>query len=82
MTEKDIQLLKANYGKRVRLRLSDGEIVTVKVLFVSESEQDVIVDLLSSTNMARYPKDDVQPAFQYTFQDIAVVEPLSNDSGS
>ena len=78
MTEKDIQVLKDNDHKIVRLHLSDGEVVIVKVLFVSESEQDVIVDLISSTNITRYPKDDVQPAFQYTFQDIVVVEPTSD----
>jgi hypothetical protein len=78
MTERDIQLLKDNDQKIVRLRLTDGEVVTAKVLFVSESEQDVIVDLLSSTNITRYPKDDIQPTFQYRFRDIMTVEPIAN----
>jgi|HubBroStandDraft_4_1064222.scaffolds.fasta_scaffold86641_2 hypothetical protein len=81
MTEHDVQLLKDNDQKIVRLRLTDGEVVTAKVLFVSESEQDVIVDLLSSTNITRYPKDDEQPAFQYRFRDIVTVEPIANNLG-
>jgi hypothetical protein len=79
MTNDDIQLLKDNDQKLVRLHLSDGEVVTVKVLFVSEAEQDVIVDLISSTNITRYPKDDIQPTFQYKFQDIFTVEPVSSE---
>jgi hypothetical protein len=82
MTEHDIQLLKDNDQKMLRLHLTDGEVVTVKVLFVSESEQDVIVDLISSTNITRYPKDDIQPAFQYRFRDIVMVEPIANDGPS
>lgn len=76
MTERDILALKENDGKTVRLHMNDGETVTARVLFVSESEHDVIVDLLASTNVGRYPKDDVQPAFQYRFADIAWVEPI------
>ena len=82
MTEQDIHLLKDNDQKIVRLHLSDGEIATVKVLFVSETEQDVIVDLLFSTNITRYPKDDVKPALQYRFQDIATVELISDERES
>jgi len=81
MTEHDLQLLKDNDQKVVRLHLSDGEVATVKILFVSDSEQDVIVDLLSSTNITRYPKDDVPPAFEYLFRDIVSVEPIpTNES--
>lgn len=79
MTENDLQILRDYDQRVVRLHLNDGEIVTAKVLFVSETEQDVIVDLLSSTKLDRYPKDDVQPAFQYAFKDIVSVEPADHD---
>jgi hypothetical protein len=82
MTEHDVQLLKDNDQKVVRLRLNDGETVIAKVLFVSETEQDVIVDLISSTNITKYPKDDVQPAFQYPFRDIGTVESLPSEPDS
>ena len=78
MTQRDLDLLKENDQKIVRLHLDDGEVVTAKVLFVSEIEEDVIVDLVSSTNVERYEKSDVQPAFQYAFKDILCVEPLSD----
>jgi hypothetical protein len=75
MTDNDIRLLKENDGKVVRLHMTDGEVVTARVRFVSETEEDVIVDLLSSTMLERYEKTDVQPAFEYEFKDIAWVEP-------
>lgn len=80
MTSRDLQILKEHDQGTVRLHMNDGEVVRVKVLFVSETEQDVIVDLLSSTNLDLYPKDDVQPAFQYAFTDIAWVEPIQKIS--
>jgi hypothetical protein len=79
MTARDLKLLKESDHKTVRLHLTDGEVVTVKVLFVSDSEEDVIVDLLSSTRLARYPEDDPQPAFQYQFKDILRVEGISDN---
>jgi hypothetical protein len=77
MTDDDLRLLKECDQKIVRLHLDDGEIVTAKVLFVSETEQDLIVDLISSTDIERYEKTDVQPAFQIQFKDIVRVEPCS-----
>lgn len=75
MIDKDIDILKENDNKTVILHLYDGEIVRAKVLFVSDSEKDVIVDLISSSAIERYEKSDVQPAFQYAFSDIDWVEP-------
>jgi len=77
MTQQDLESLKENDHKIVRLHLDDGEVVTAKVLFVSETEEDVIVDLISSTKVERYEKTDVQPAFQYAFKNITCVEPCS-----
>lgn len=74
----DILTLQNNDQRVVRLHMKDGEIITAKVLFVSESENDVIVDLISSTAMDHYEKTDVQPAFQFEFRDIAWVEPVSD----
>jgi hypothetical protein len=82
MRKQDQQLWKERDHKLVRLHLNDGEIATVEVLFVSDSEQDVIVNLISSTNVGRYEKSDVQPAFQYRFEDIAWVEPLPDRAGN
>jgi hypothetical protein len=75
MTDDEVKFLKEHDQQIVRLHLKDGEVVKAKILFVSETEQDVIVDLISSTNIARYQKDDVQPAFEYLFEDISWIEP-------
>ena len=75
MTDDEVKFLKQHDQQIVRLHLKDGEVVKAKILFVSETEQDVIVDLISSTNIARYQKDDVQPAFEYLFEDISWIEP-------
>jgi hypothetical protein len=75
VTEDEIKFLKDHDHQVVLLHLKDGEVVKAKILFVSETEQDVIVDLISSSNITRYQKDDVQPAFQYSFKDISWVEP-------
>ena len=82
MTHLDLELLRQNDQKVVRLHLDDGEVATVRVLFVSETEEDVIVDLVSTTNVDRYEKSDVQPAFQYPFKNIVWVEPLGDCSAS
>ena len=75
MTDDEVKFLKEHDQQILRLHLKDGEVVKAKILFVSETEQDVIVDLISSTNIARYQKDDVQPAFEYLFEDISWIEP-------
>lgn len=76
MREQDKKILKENDNKLVRLHMQDGEVTTVKIRFFSEAEQDVIVDLISSTNVGRYEKTDIQPAFQFRFEDIAWVEAM------
>ena len=82
MTDHGVQFLKENDHRLVRLYMDDGEVVTGRVLFVSETEQDVIMDLISSTNIGRYEKSDVQPAFQYLFKDISRVEALETQEHS
>jgi hypothetical protein len=76
MREQDRKILKENDNRLVRLHMQDGEVATVKIRFFSEAAQDVIVDLISSTNMGRYEKTDIQPAFQFRFEDIAWVEAI------
>jgi len=56
VTEDEIKFLKDHDHQTVLLHLKDGEVVKAKILFVSETEQDVIVDLISSTNIARYQR--------------------------
>ena len=75
MTESDLQLLRASIDKVVKITCSDGEILLAKVLAVSDEDEDVIYDLLSTTKESHYEKRDEQPAYLIRFRDIERVEP-------
>ena len=75
MNDSEITLLEQCLGKSVRLDMRDGEVISARVRFVSRAEQDVIVDLLWTNRPERYERTDVQPAFQFLFEDIEWVEP-------
>jgi len=76
MTGADLKLLKASVDKVVRIICYDGEILTAKVDFVFEDDEDLIYDLISTTKESRYEKHDKQPAYLIKFKDIDRVEPL------
>ncbi len=75
MTEQDLQLLKASMGKVVRIVCHDGERMLAKVHAVSDEDEDVIYDLVSTTKESQYEKHDEQPAYLIKFEDIDHVEP-------
>jgi len=70
----DLQLLKASVDKLVKITCSDGEILIAKVHAVSDEDEDVIYDLISTTNESHYEKRDEQPAYVIGFRDIERVE--------
>ena len=76
MTENDLQLLKASIDKIVKIICSDGETLLARVHAVSDEDEDVIYDLLSTTMEFHYEKRDEQPAYLIAFRDIERVEPL------
>jgi len=67
-------LLKANVDKLVKINSFDGEVIVAKVHFVSEEDEDVIYDLVSTSRESQYEKLDQQPAYRIRFQDIESVE--------
>jgi len=77
MNQNDIELLKENDNRVVRIKTYDGEILLAKVRFVSESNQDLVYDLVSTTKESQYEKHDEQPAYLIKFEDIEAVEPLT-----
>lgn len=79
MTERDLQLLKASIDKVVKIVSYDGEIMLAKVHAISDEDQDVIYDLLSTTRPSHYKKHDEQPAYLIKFEDIEHVEPLRSE---
>jgi hypothetical protein len=79
MTPKDIETLKQNDNRPVRLTTCDGEVMIARVRFVSDSNQDLIYDLVSTTKEFQYEKHDEQPAYRIDFKDIESVEAVSHD---
>ena len=69
MTQNDINLLKSRVDRTVRFHCKDGETIVGTVHFVSEKEQDVIYDLISSDRSERY-ESFADSAHQLTFDEI------------
>jgi small nuclear ribonucleoprotein (snRNP)-like protein len=74
VTEADLRLLKASVDKVVRIICFDGEIMLAKIHTVSDEDEDVIYDLVSTTKESQYEKHDEQPAYLIRFRDIKRVE--------
>ena len=70
----DLDVLKASVDHVVKIVCRDGEIMLAKILLVSDEDQDVIYDLISTES--QYEKHDKQPAYLIRFEDIALVEAL------
>ncbi len=79
MNQKDIETLKQNDNGLVRLTTCDGEVMIARVRFVSDSNQDLIYDLVSTTKESQYEKHDEQPAYCIDFKDIKSVEAVTDD---
>jgi len=76
MNDRDVDTLKLNANRLVRIRTYDGEVMIARVRFVSEPNQDLIYDLVSTTRESQYEKLDEQPAYLIPFKDIGSVEPV------
>ncbi len=78
MTKSDIELLKASVDKVIRVRCRDGEVFVGKAISVSEEEQDLVYDLISTSRESQYEKADQQPAYMIKFDDIDSVAPYED----
>jgi hypothetical protein len=74
MTDKDLQTLKTNANHVFKIKTYDGEVLLAKVMAVSESEEDVIYDLVSTSKESQYEKFDEQPVYKIDFKHIESVE--------
>jgi hypothetical protein len=74
MTTADLEILRANVDKVIKIISRDGEALLVKVVLVSDDDQDVVYELVSTTRESQYEKFDEQPAYRITFQEIESVE--------
>jgi small nuclear ribonucleoprotein (snRNP)-like protein len=79
MNQSDTEQLKENVGRLVRVCCRDGEVFVGRVLSVSELENDLVYDLVTTSREAQYEKADKQPAYLIRFDEIASIEPLPAD---
>jgi hypothetical protein len=77
MTDDEIELLKASVGKTVELSCTDGEVVQARVFSVSETERDVVYDLVSSNMPVRYCSRKGNEAYLTPFAEIDSVRLLN-----
>jgi hypothetical protein len=77
MTTAEGELLKTSCGKRVELRCADDEVMEVAVVFVSESERDVIYDLISTNRRERYSGRTGGEAYSTPFDEIDSISPVA-----
>ena len=79
MTENDVALVRQSIDKIVRFRCTDGEIILAKVHTIDLEAEEIVYDLMTTTDESKYEKHDDQPAFLIHFRDIASVEPTRID---
>lgn len=71
MKKAEIDLLKQHIDNGiVFLQCKDGEQITARVLSVSETEQDVICDILSTSHPDRYSNGQIKDAHLIHFSEI------------
>jgi len=76
VTKSDLQVLKASVDKVIRIICHDGETMLARIHTVSDEDEDVVYDLISTTKESQYEKNDEQPAYLIRFRDIERVEPF------
>jgi hypothetical protein len=79
MGEHDVDLVRKSIDKIVRFRCTDGEIILAKVHTIDVEDQEIVYDLVTTTDESKYEKRDEQPAYLIHFRDIASVEVTAID---
>ena len=74
MTHEEIALLQRSIDKVVRLRCTDGEVIIAKIDTVDVGDQEIVYEMLSTTDESKYEKYDRQPAYLIHFAEILSVE--------
>ena len=76
-----IALLKQNIGKVVRLTRPDGEVIFAKITLVDPFDEEIVFDMLSTTDESKYEKFDREPAYLLYFSDICTVDVVTVSVG-
>jgi hypothetical protein len=79
MTKNDVALLRESIDKIVRFRCTDGEIILAKVHTIDVEDEEIVYDLMTTTDESKYEKRDEQPAYLIHFRDIVSVEAATLD---
>lgn len=74
MTPRELGILKENVDRIVEIKCTDGEVMSAKLISVSEREEDIVFDLISTNRPDKYEKLDQQPAYLLRFVRIASVQ--------
>jgi hypothetical protein len=83
MTEDAIPILKESTGKQLEIHCKDGEVMEIKIISVSESERDVVYDLISTSRPDRYTgQNTTSTSYLTTFDEIETVTLRPTDVGS
>ncbi len=81
MTPETIALLQQNIGKVVRLTRPDGEIIFARITLVDPRDEEIVFDMLSTTDESKYEKFDREPAYLLYFSDISTVDAVTDSDG-
>jgi len=73
-----IDELKPFEDKTVVLRLNDGEVARVKILFVDIEHEDIIVDIAETARPDKYRGDISSSAFAILAAELISVEEVSD----
>lgn len=75
MTQTDLDTLKSNIGRRVKIETVDGEQLIAKVisLFAEESDADMFFELVSTSRSDLYAKTEQVGGYSLPLKDIASV---------
>jgi hypothetical protein len=80
MTPEAIVLLQQSVGKVVRLKCTDGEIIVAKITLVDPLDEEIVFDMLSTTDESKYEKFDREPAYLLHFNEISTVNAVTDST--
>jgi hypothetical protein len=80
MTPEAIVLLQRSVGKVVRLTRPDGEVIVAKITLVDSLDEEIVFDMLSTTDESKYEKFDREPAYLLYFSDISTMDTVTDSS--
>jgi hypothetical protein len=80
MTPDAITLLQQSIDKVVRLKCTDGEIIVAKLDAVDPIDEEIVYEMLSTSDESKYEKFDRQPAYLLHFNEISTVDVVADST--